>query len=67
MKRILAGFSRRKPEAISNPYWRRYDVTYCKGPFELQKALHQINAEGHVIVSITQDLSTYTVVFKRFD
>ena len=55
------------PAPLPNPYWRRYDVAFCNGPVELQKILQQINKEGHVIVSITQDLSKYTVVFKRFD
>lgn len=67
MKRIFARFSHRELQPLPNPYWRRYDCVFCKGPIELQNALRMINAEGHVIVSITQDISNYTVVFKRFD
>ncbi len=50
-----------------NPYWRRYDVVFCTGSVELQTALQEINKEGHVIVSVTQDYSKYTIIFKRFD
>lgn len=67
MKRIFRKFSKPPQQPLPNPYWRRYDVAFCDGPLELQTALRMINAEGHVIVSITQDLSKYTVVFKRFD
>lgn len=67
MKRCFLRLGRKRPQPIPNPYWRRYDVVFCNGSIELQQALQQINAEGNVIVSITQNLSEYTVVFKRFD
>ena len=67
MKRLFPWPCRQRPQPLPNPYWRRYDVVFCNGSIELQQALQQINAEGNVIVSITQNLSEYTVVFKRFD
>lgn len=67
MKNLFKRSPAKVAEFVPNPYWRRYDVSFCNGPVELQKTLQQINTEGHVIVSITQDLSKYTVVFKRFD
>lgn len=67
MKRIFQRLSNRHLQSLPNPYWRRYDISFCNGPVELQSALQRINTEGHVIVSITQYLSEYTVVFKRFD
>ena len=63
-------FKRKPPETpvfYQPQHWRRYDVDFCSGPVELQAALQRINVEGHVIVSVTQDLSKYTIVFKRFD
>ena len=67
MRRLL----NRKPEETPTFYypqhWRRYDVAFCNGHIELQAALQRINMDGHIIVAITQDLSKYTVVFKRFD
>lgn len=67
MKRLFPWSCRQRPQSLPNPYWRRYDCVFCNGSSELQAALQMINVEGHVIVSITQDLSKYTVVFKRFD
>lgn len=67
LDRLFAGRGTVQSEPLPNPYWRRYDLVFCKGPIELRAALQQINAEGHVIVSITQDYSQYTIVFKRFD
>ena len=67
MKRYFPWTCRKRPQHFPNPCWRRYDVAFCNGSIELQQALQQINVEGNVIVSITQNLSEYTVVFKRFD
>lgn len=67
MKRLSSQSCRQKPQFLPNPYWRRYDCAFCDGSSELLEALQMINEEGYVIVSITQDSSKYTVVFKRFD